>query len=227
MPCHQKLPSLFEASMDNANLMPASAVATRLDRERRAQLSVRSVQKREKLGTINTYTCKECGIHVCLKHRFPETHQCPGKSASLASAAGARALHLTQSMRSLWGRTMNAPTQQPAQQHQLKSVTQSVQSTQQPPQSAGVRQKSQSSRPQPASVGAQQAERCLDCGAGFTNVQELIRHSESVHQHSRPQPVQRHQPDSCPHCGKMFPDAVALVRHIKHSHGDNAQCVLC
>ncbi len=74
-----------------------------------------------------------------------------------------------------------------------------------------------------------QAERCPDCGAGFTTVQELIRHSESVHQHqhSRPQPVQRHQPDSCPHCGKMFPDAVALVRHVEHSHGDRAQCVLC
>ncbi len=74
-----------------------------------------------------------------------------------------------------------------------------------------------------------QAERCPDCGAGFTNVQDLIRHSESVHQrqHSRPQPVQCHQPDSCPHCGKMFPDAVALVHHVEHSHGNKAQCVLC
>ena len=73
-----------------------------------------------------------------------------------------------------------------------------------------------------------QAERCPDCGTGFTNVQELIRHSESVHQHqhSRPQPVQRRQPDSCPRCGKMFPDAVALVHHVEHSHGDKSQCVL-
>lgn len=35
---------------------------------------------REKLGAINTYKCKECGKQVCLKHRFPEAHQCPGKS---------------------------------------------------------------------------------------------------------------------------------------------------
>lgn len=35
---------------------------------------------REKLGTINTYTCKECSSQVCLKHRFPDDHQCPGKS---------------------------------------------------------------------------------------------------------------------------------------------------
>lgn len=35
---------------------------------------------REKLGAINTYTCKECSSQVCLKHRFPDDHQCPGKS---------------------------------------------------------------------------------------------------------------------------------------------------
>lgn len=35
---------------------------------------------REKLGAINTYTCKECSTQVCLKHRFPEDHQCPGKA---------------------------------------------------------------------------------------------------------------------------------------------------
>lgn len=35
---------------------------------------------REKLGAINTYTCKECNTQVCLKHRFPEAHQCLGKT---------------------------------------------------------------------------------------------------------------------------------------------------
>ena len=34
---------------------------------------------KEKLGAINTYTCKECTVQVCLKHRFPEAHQCKGK----------------------------------------------------------------------------------------------------------------------------------------------------
>ena len=37
---------------------------------------------REKLGAINTYTCKECSTQVCLKHRFPEDHQCPGKAGT-------------------------------------------------------------------------------------------------------------------------------------------------
>ena len=36
---------------------------------------------KEKLGAINTYTCKECGTQVCMKHRFPESHQCKGKQA--------------------------------------------------------------------------------------------------------------------------------------------------
>ncbi|DBA76452.1 TPA: hypothetical protein ACH3X2_008522 [Trebouxia sp. C0005] len=135
-------------------------------------------------------------------------------------------------MRSLWGRTISAPAQQPAQKNQLRGDTlrpQSVQTTQQRPQSSEVRQKSQTSSSRPASAGTQQAERCLDCGAGFTNVQELIRHSESVHQHqhSRSQPVQRHQADSCPHCGKVLLDAAALVRHVEHSHSNKAQCVLC
>lgn len=35
---------------------------------------------REKLGAINTYTCKECSKQVCLKHRFAQDHQCAGRS---------------------------------------------------------------------------------------------------------------------------------------------------
>jgi len=80
-------------------------------------------------------------------------------AASLASVAGARASQLTQSMRSLWGRTITAPAQQPAQKHQLKGDMlrpQSVKTSQQRPQSAEVRQKSQTSSSRPASAGAQQ-----------------------------------------------------------------------
>lgn len=31
---------------------------------------------REKLTTINTFTCKQCGTDVCLKHRLPADHKC-------------------------------------------------------------------------------------------------------------------------------------------------------
>ena len=34
---------------------------------------------REKLTTVNTYRCKVCALEVCLKHRFPGDHNCPGR----------------------------------------------------------------------------------------------------------------------------------------------------
>lgn len=42
---------------------------------------------REKLTTINTYTCKACCQAVCLKHRLEGDHKCPGKSGAAAAAA--------------------------------------------------------------------------------------------------------------------------------------------
>jgi predicted nucleic acid binding AN1-type Zn finger protein len=47
---------------------------------------------REKLTSINTYACKACNQRVCLKHRFPEDHKCPGK-AGRACAARRQQLH--------------------------------------------------------------------------------------------------------------------------------------
>ena len=41
---------------------------------------------KEKLTSINSYTCKECGITVCLKHRLPTDHACPGKAAVAVAA---------------------------------------------------------------------------------------------------------------------------------------------
>ncbi|KAL0026005.1 hypothetical protein WJX79_000415 [Trebouxia sp. C0005] len=131
-----------------------------------------------------------CAVPECqqidfLPFTLPEASLSRDSSVSrevskLSQCSRARASQLTQSMRSLWGRTISAPAQQPAQKNQLRGDTlrpQSVQTTQQRPQSSEVRQKSQTSSSRPASAGTQQAERCLDCGAGFTNVQELIRHS--------------------------------------------------
>jgi predicted nucleic acid binding AN1-type Zn finger protein len=46
---------------------------------------------REKLTTINTYTCKSCKQSVCLKHRLENDHKCPGKSGAAVAAVGALA----------------------------------------------------------------------------------------------------------------------------------------
>lgn len=45
---------------------------------------------REKLGAVNSYTCKECGAAVCLKHRLPADHKCVGRAAAAASKAQGR-----------------------------------------------------------------------------------------------------------------------------------------
>ena len=44
---------------------------------------------KEKLTTINTYTCKDCKAAVCLRHRLAQDHQCAGPSAASAAAAAA------------------------------------------------------------------------------------------------------------------------------------------
>ena len=31
---------------------------------------------REKLTSVNSYTCKDCGTEICLKHRLPSDHKC-------------------------------------------------------------------------------------------------------------------------------------------------------
>lgn len=42
---------------------------------------------REKLTSTNSYTCRDCGVTVCLRHRLPADHKCPGKAAAAAAAA--------------------------------------------------------------------------------------------------------------------------------------------
>ena len=34
---------------------------------------------REKLAGANSFVCKDCGVTICLRHRFPSDHACTGK----------------------------------------------------------------------------------------------------------------------------------------------------
>ena len=43
---------------------------------------------RDKLTTINSYRCKDCGATVCLRHRFASDHQCPGRPGVRLAWAG-------------------------------------------------------------------------------------------------------------------------------------------
>lgn len=44
---------------------------------------------KEKLTSINTYTCKDCRTAVCLRHRLADDHACAGAKAGSAAAAAA------------------------------------------------------------------------------------------------------------------------------------------
>ena len=46
---------------------------------------------REKLTTVNSYTCQSCRTVCCLKHRFPEAHQCRRSGNTRNSRSGGRA----------------------------------------------------------------------------------------------------------------------------------------
>lgn len=70
----------------------------------------------------------------------------------------------------------------------------------------------------------QASERCPQCGAAFSSVQQLIQHVDVVHCQGKP--YHGGSQDTCPHCGKLFPDAVALVQHVERSHSNDTQCVL-
>lgn len=41
---------------------------------------------KEKLTSINTYSCRSCSTDVCLKHRFPSDHACDASTSSMITA---------------------------------------------------------------------------------------------------------------------------------------------
>ncbi len=43
---------------------------------------------KEKLTTINAFTCKSCGLRVCLKHRDVDDHKCAAKGECAARRRG-------------------------------------------------------------------------------------------------------------------------------------------
>lgn len=152
---------------------------------------------KEKLTSVNTYKCKDCGTSVCLKHRFPADHAC-GKSGQ----PPADAMRLL-SMQAAQGRAAAAPPPKAAPPRaQLGMAPPPLSRSARPvpappaPTQAVLRapapQRSNSpaaaSQPTPASVSGAQVgtapagpERCDVCGARFPDVMALITHAEVAH----------------------------------------------
>lgn len=49
---------------------------------------------KEKLTATNTYRCKDCSVIICLKHRFPQDHQCAGKAGKHQAWSSAPAMRV-------------------------------------------------------------------------------------------------------------------------------------
>lgn len=185
---------------------------------------------KEKLTSINTYSCKSCSTVVCLKHRFPSDHSCEVRKA-------AQQKPLASSFRNLLGIGSKAP---PAAQTARKNT--SWQTPANAPARAGAstatrsaaeaaeRRTQSSSQASTASTGAPQTatsqpatERCPQCGRSFRTLQELLFHIEAFH----PDGGVSSGVEQCPHCNQSFANAVTLVEHVERNHARKELCVLC
>eukprot|EP01023_Acetabularia_acetabulum_P030706 TRINITY_DN2890_c0_g2_i2.p2 TRINITY_DN2890_c0_g2~~TRINITY_DN2890_c0_g2_i2.p2 ORF type:complete len:347 (+),score=26.93 TRINITY_DN2890_c0_g2_i2:130-1170(+) len=184
---------------------------------------------RERLTETGSYSCQKCGQKTCLKHRHPEDHACKAtrkqnSTSSIATIAGSIRQKsgnlIMDSFRAL-GVGTRAPKLTP------KAPTPKRQTPHQP---------------QPAIASA--TEQCPQCGAGFSNVQQLVSHVQQVHertgnqiqnntnrQQSQQQQQRVDQPlvrtrrqnqgqgtEVCPVCNARFVDVVQLVSHVERLH---------
>ncbi|CAL5219611.1 g1481 [Coccomyxa viridis] len=186
---------------------------------------------KEKLTSINTYSCRSCSTDVCLKHRFPSDHACDARKVSQQQPP-------TSIMRSLLG--MGSAKAAPAAETARKSASQqkpaavparaSASTAARAAAEAAERRRQSSSQPLTALTGAQQAaasqpasERCPQCGNSFRTLQELLFHVEAYH----PDGTASSGVEQCPHCGQSFANAVTLVEHVERNHARKELCVLC
>jgi predicted nucleic acid binding AN1-type Zn finger protein len=79
-PGQQDEKAILEAHVRSRRCGPA--------RKRKPQCPARRCK--EALTFCNTTQCKGCRLKVCLKHRFPADHDCPGSARAVAGAAAAR-----------------------------------------------------------------------------------------------------------------------------------------
>ncbi|KAI7844293.1 hypothetical protein COHA_002091 [Chlorella ohadii] len=226
---------------------------------------------RERLTSTNSYTCRDCGVTVCLRHRLPADHKCPGKAAAAAAAAQNR-LGLSSFRRLFSGSGAGSSGSatagdNTARQQAGTAARQQVGAAarQQPSRPAATGRAAAAAPPSAGSIQAQlqqyrqhqqqqrggQAadvidltspaaqpasgsgpERCQQCGARFSTVQQLIEHAEAAHAGGWSSGnIGRQQAagsgsgsgfERCPHCGQAFSDPVELVAHVERQHGSGS-----
>jgi len=173
---------------------------------------------KEKLNSVNTYRCKDCGIEVCLKHRFPNDHGCAERVAQAKQARSWRAQANTSLARVF---TSSASTARPSSAATSRPAPARARARQHP-QSQPVNNTLRGSAQQ--RMVADRPEVCQLCGGRFASVQQLIQHSEEYHRQAPAVP--RGALETCPHCRQQFSDAVALVTHVERAHSGQSSSIV-
>ncbi|KAI3438660.1 hypothetical protein D9Q98_001081 [Chlorella vulgaris] len=185
---------------------------------------------KERLTTVNSYTCKACAVTVCLKHRLPADHQCAGRAAVAAAPQGRQAL--SQSFRRMFsGGNSNAaagtaaPRQQQRQQQQ-QQPQRPQQASKAPPATASgslrrptvVQQAAAAASKTKESIQSQltqyrqqhrgQAQAAGTGGRAAPAVVDLTGGS----------PASTSRPEVC-QCGARFATVQQLIEHAEAAHG--------
>eukprot|EP00879_Flechtneria_rotunda_P002552 GHRR01002751.1.p1 GENE.GHRR01002751.1~~GHRR01002751.1.p1 ORF type:complete len:362 (+),score=81.76 GHRR01002751.1:61-1146(+) len=158
---------------------------------------------KEKLTTINTYTCKSCKQTVCLRHRLQGDHNCAGQpatagqrlqaTASAAASAAAAAHSLGSKASSLLSGMLrhSTGTASASSSSTIRSRGRQQQAGAQYDETNTVhgsadRRRQMLGLTPTAARGTIAAglEVCPQCGCKFASLQELIQHAETSHSSS-------------------------------------------
>ncbi|WIA16768.1 hypothetical protein OEZ85_013418 [Tetradesmus obliquus] len=194
---------------------------------------------REKLTTINTYTCKACCQAVCLKHRLEGDHKCPGKSAhplaqrhsanSMAAAAAAAASAAGRSIGSLF-QDMRSGAAAANSSSNGSGARQASQQQQQQLQARADAHQQRRQQQQQRPAGRGEARRAAAAAAAQDPANTLHGSADRRRQLLGLQPRQQQQQQQqgarevCPQCGISFATLAELIQHAEaaHSSGGNA-----
>lgn len=186
---------------------------------------------REKLTSTNSYTCRECGVTVCLRHRLPGDHQCAGRAASTAAAATGR-LSLSQSLRRML--SSGGGSSAAARVAAARPAAAVGQQDQQQPAatatngSAGGRLRAATQRAAAAAARTtdslqaqlQQYRQRQSGGAPATGTPPAAggERGEVVDLTSSPPAAAGGAAEACPQCGARFATVQQLIEHAETAH---------
>ena len=199
---------------------------------------------KEILVFSNKVFCSDCKRDICLKHRFGPDHGC--EEFRKANSSNRTISHYGNLfVKSFKERTAPATTQangkagkQPASAASpvsqaggsiagaftglYSSVEAGIKGLMTPNARTSSGTSSGRSTPSVPAQGSREqvpkVEECPQCRARFSNVGQLIKHVETVHEASSSQEML----DVCPKCGVKFRDPILLVNHVERDHGGSS-----